>query len=107
MTTETIVTLVDTWREMTSTVLEMVAIPNERLQAVLDRTHEVLMPYRQEAFVPKEVCCLFWEMDEFLYFAALMEEKEVGAGYYRWLETACAVKELKEAFLGGEQGATA
>ena len=92
------------WPEMTHTVLCLKEIPFESLQNLLKETYEALVVFHQDELVPKEISEIFLEMEDFLYFASLMEEKQVGSGYYCYRKVYTIVKTLEAGFLAGNFG---
>lgn len=96
--------LANQWEEMTHTVLALKRIPVESLQNLLKETYEALVVFHKDELVPKEISKLFLGMEDFLYFASLMEEKEVGSGYYCYQKVHTIVKTLEDGFLNGDFG---
>ena len=97
----TIQATIESWDTLTHRVLALEEIPLCQVQALLKDSYALLTRYCQEDLVPKEMAKLLLTMDEYLFFAELMEEKEKGKGYYRWEESFFAVKALKEGFFKG------
>ena len=96
--------LANQWEEMTHTVLALEQIPVENLQNLLKETYKTLVVFHKDELVPKEISKLFLEMEDFLYFSSLMEEKEVGIGYYYYEKVRDIIKALEEGFLNGDFG---
>lgn len=96
--------LANQWEKMTHTVLALKQIPVENLQNLLKETYKTLVIFHKDELVPKVISKLFLEMEDFLYFSSLMEEKEVGIGYYCYEKVHTIVKALEEGFLNGDFG---
>ena len=94
--------LMEQWSQMTMLVLELKAIPTEELQELLKRTYQILSLYCNKKLVPKEVCKVLLEMEGFLYFASIMEGKEVDIDFYYYQTIDIVVTALKEGFFGGK-----
>ena len=96
--------LANQWEEMTHTVLALEQIPVENLQNLLKETYETLVVFHKDELVPKEISKLFLEMEDFLYFSSLMEEKEVESDYYCYRKVNAVIKTLEAGFLSGDFG---
>jgi len=93
---------IDKWLEMTDTVLDLKKFSLSETQDLLEETYRILITYHKEALIPKEISKLLLEMDSFLYFTSLMEEKEVGSDFYHCQYISAIVEALKEGFFNGE-----
>ena len=62
------------WIGMTHKVLDLKRIPSVEIRDILKNTYEVLNYYHKDEAVPKEVCEMLLEMDEFLYFASMITD---------------------------------
>lgn len=94
--------LVNEWQNITHTVLELKEVPYKKTQVLLSKTYEVLSAFCKDDLVPKSITELFLEIGDFLYFAFLMEEKEVGGDYYQYKKINAVVKALKKGFFAGK-----
>lgn len=94
-------TITKGWADATHRVLCLEKLPLPPLQNLLKETYRVLATFCKEECIPKEIAQIILEMEEFLYFAALMEEKEMGNGYYHWQEIRFIVNGLKKGFFDG------
>ena len=94
--------LAEHWKSMTSVVLKVKEINFTALQGLLKETYALLCEFQKEALVPKMLCALFLEMESFLYFAFLMEDKEVDTDYYAYRQVDAVVRALKDGFFNGE-----
>lgn len=102
MDTAALQTITAGWKEQTHLVLDLQALSLQDVQQLICATYEVLTAHCEGALVPKEICKIILEMEDFLYFAALMEEKECGKGYYCWEEIRYVVNALKDGFFAGK-----
>ena len=91
-------TTINEWHQMTNDVLNLKEISPNRTQQLLQQTRLVIASYAKETLVPKAVVKLFGEMDEFLYFASMMEDNEVRMDFYHYQDISCEVKAIKETF---------
>lgn len=98
MTIKTINSVIGKWEEMTHTVFELKKLSLEDMQTLLKETYLILTTYHKDSLIPKEISKLFLEIEDFLYFSSLMEEKENGLGFYHWQELFHIVKALEKGF---------
>ncbi|MBE6789262.1 MAG: hypothetical protein E7539_06335 [Ruminococcaceae bacterium] len=96
--------LADKWEQMTHTVLALKEIHIPKLQGLLKETYSALVAFHNDELVPKEISKVFLEMEDFLYFAFLMEEKEVNTDYYCYRKVHAVVKALEKSFFCGDYG---
>ena len=89
------------WQQMTHTALDLKQIPSAKLQALLKETYALLTAVCKDELVPREVTRVFLEIEDFIYFAFLMEDKEVGDDFYCYRKLNAIVNALKEGFLNG------
>ena len=89
------------WNELTRSVLSLEELSLKKVQEALTETYRILTRYHKEALVPKDISRLFLQMEEFLSFTAMMEEKEKTMGFYHWQEIHFIVSALKEGFFKG------
>ena len=101
MTIKTINSVIGKWEEMTHTVFELKNFSLEDMQTLLKETYLILTTYHKDSLIPKEISKLFLEIEDFLYFSSLMEEKENGLGFYHWQELFHLVKALEKGFFEG------
>ena len=90
------------WNEFTLEALGLKEIPIDRLQAVLKRTYAAFVEYHKSDLVPKEMCRIFDEIEDFIYFAFLMEDKEVGEDFYCFRKISSILHAMKQGFFSGE-----
>lgn len=102
MTIKTINSVIGKWEEMTHTVFELKKLSLEDMQTLLKETYLILTTYHKDSLIPKEISKLFLEIEDFLYFSSLMEEKENGLGFYHWQELFHLVKALEKGFFEGK-----
>lgn len=93
-----IVQLTKTWETMTHTVLDLKKFSLLEMQTLLKDTYKTLILFHKDELVPKEISKLLLEMDNFLYFTSLMENKEVGIDFYNYQYIFSIVAALKKGF---------
>ena len=72
--------IADLWDRMTMIAIDMQELPLAELQVLLCDTYRALTQFHKDALVPKEVTQILLNIEEYLYFSSLMEEKEVPEG---------------------------
>ena len=102
MELEAIYKVIGDWQQKTHTVLDLKEISLESMEKLLCDTYILLTEYQNERLVPKVIIKLFSEMDDFLYFASLMEEIEVENDFYHYQEIYDVVEKLKDGFFDPE-----
>lgn len=102
MKIEKVNNIISQWQKMTHTVLDLNTFSLKDMQALLKETYLVLTTYHKDSLIPKEISKLFLEIEDFLYFSSLMEEKERGLGYYHWQEIFHLIKSLEKGFFEGK-----
>ena len=95
-------TIAEQWDHMTSLVLNLRELPLAQMQELLCDTYKVLTQFHKEPLVPKQTFRLLLNIEEYLYFAALMEGDDVPVDYYCHRQIYVIVKSLKGGFLRGE-----
>ena len=90
------------WDEITHTVLDLEKFSLTEMQVLLKETYIVLTAFHKEEFVPKGISKILLNMDAFLYFASLMENKEVAVDFYWYQESSMVVSALKQGFFRGK-----
>lgn len=90
------------WIEMTHRVLDLKRIPSIEIRDVLKNTYEVLNCYHKDEYVPKSLCEMLLEMNEFLYFASMITDKEFDDDPYLYQAIYSIAKSLKSGFLNGK-----
>ena len=90
--------IAEKWDHMTMIVIDLQELPLAELQALLCDTYRVLTQFHKEPLVPKGISRILLNVEEYLYFASLMEEIEVSEGYYCHRQLYSIVKALKEGF---------
>ena len=102
MELERIDLLINQWKEMTYAVLNLKKISLSEMQELLKETYKLLIKFHKQEVIPKELCKLLLEMDGFLYFSSLMEDKEVGIAFYHYQTVSLIVDAFKKGFFNGE-----
>ena len=86
MSNSEIASIVKEWKDMTKVVMSLDELPLPKKQQLLKDTYRILTDFLKSELVPKQISELFLEMEDFLYFSSLMEEKEKSVGFYHWQE---------------------
>lgn len=101
MERDSLVKIATQWQQLTYTVLDLKRIPMTQLQVVITETYRSLSFYCNDTLVPKEISKILLEMDSFLYFTSMMEEKEVGINFYHYQLIHRISEALKNGFFSG------
>ena len=96
--------LTSAWETMTSAVLGLKKLSLPEMQMLLNGTYQALRKFHQDKLVPKDISKVLLGIDDFLYFASLMEEKEVGIDFYNYQYIASIVSALKKGFFEADYG---
>ena len=96
--------LTSTWEAMTSAVLKLEKLSRPEMQVLLSETYQALRKFYQDKLVPKEISKVLLGIDDFLYFASLMEEKDVGIDFYNYQYISSIVAALKKGFFEADYG---
>ena len=100
MKIETIVSVANKWNEKTYDILDLKEIPNSEMEELLWNTYKVLYEYQTEKNVPKELCQMLLNEDEFVSFLTILggnqEELTNTARMYQALY--CIIDTMKEKF---------
>ena len=101
MEKENIISVANMWNKMTYNILDLREIPIPELEDALGNTYEVLYEYQAEKNIPKEICQVLLNEDEFMSFLAIVgsnqEELKETARLYQPLY--CIIETLKQSFL--------
>ena len=90
------------WDSMTTIALNLQELPLAQMQVLLCDTYRALTQFHKDSLVPKEITQILLNIEEYLYFASLMEETEVPAGYYCYRQLCLIVNAFKEGFFNAE-----
>ena len=93
--------IAEDWDRQSSVALTMQEMSLPRMQQLLKETYEVLTAYHRQETIPKEVAKILLNMEDFLYFISMIEEKEKGHGYYYWEELYNAINAMRAGFFAG------
>ena len=100
MEKEKIISVANMWNKMTYNILDLREIPIHELEELLRNTYEVLYEYQAEKNIPKEICQVLLNEDEFMSFLAIMgsnqEELKETARLYQPLY--CIIDTMKQSF---------
>lgn len=72
MEKENIISVANMWNKMTYNILDLREIPIPELEDALGNTYEVLYEYQAEKNIPKEICQVLLNEDEFMSFLAIV-----------------------------------
>lgn len=88
------------WNKMTYNILDLREIPIPELEDALGNTYEVLYEYQAEKNIPKEICQVLLNEDEFMSFLTIVgsnqEELQETARLYQPLY--CIIDTMKQKF---------
>ena len=104
MTNEELQQITSAWKSMSYTVLDLEKFSLSEMQKLLDKTYQALREHYKNKSAPKEVTNILLEMYEFLYFASLIEEKEVGVDFYHYQYISSIVAALRKGFFESDYG---
>ena len=90
------------WDEATHAVLDLKQFSLTEMQVLLKETYIALTVFHKEEFIPKGISKILLNMDAFLYFASLMENKEVPVDFYHYQKISMVVSALKLGFFSGK-----
>lgn len=104
MEKENIISVANMWNKMTYNILDLREIPIPELEEALGNTYEVLYEYQAEKNIPKEICQVLLNEDEFMSFLAIVgsnqEELKETARLYQPLY--CIIDTMKQKFFSGD-----
>ena len=92
-------TIAEDWANQTHIVLDCKELSLKFMFELIKDTYKAFTLYHKDELIPKEISKILLNMEEFAYFTALMEDNEIGKGYYHWEEFQYIVTALKEGFL--------
>ena len=98
MEIETINKTICDWQEMTHTILDPKKFSLTILQQVFKETYIILTEYHRAALIPKDVSKLLLEMDDFLHFITIIDNKELCIDFYYYQYIAAINTALKKGF---------
>lgn len=100
MEKENIIAVANMWNKMTYNILDLREIPIPELEEALGNTYEVLYEYQAEKNIPKEICQVLLNEDEFMSFLTIIganqEELKKTASLYQPLY--CIIDTMKQSF---------
>lgn len=89
------------WRLVVEDVLDRAPLSERQLQALLLETYRIFTLFCKDSTVFKNLLRVWNEMEEFLHHAQVMEENEVGSGFYHYEKVLPLILALKNGFLDG------
>lgn len=72
MEKENIISVANMWNKMTYNILDLREIPIPELEDALGNTYEVLYEYQAEKNIPKEICQVLLNEDEFMSYLTIL-----------------------------------
>ena len=100
MEKENIISVANMWNKKTYDILDLREVPIPELEELLRNTYEVLYEYQAEKNIPKEICQVLLNEDEFMSFLAIVgsnqEELKETARLYQPLY--CIIDTMKQKF---------
>ena len=102
MKKEDIKRVTEEWDDMTRRVLDLKRIPSMEIRDLFSKSYHVLDCYHKESLVPKELTEMLLEIDGFLYFAALITDKEFDDDPYLYQAIHSVAEALKKGFFEGK-----
>lgn len=99
---ETIDSLITQWRAMTSAVVNLKEISKVEIQDLLKRTYKLLIQFHKSDLIPRELSKMLHAMNEFMYFAELMEKNEGKKDVYHYFYLLFVFNALTQGFFDGE-----
>ena len=90
------------WENLIQAVLSLKPLDVSEFASLLADTYKIIKSLDNKKEVPKDVCKLLITMDEWLYFASLMEEKEVGTDFYNYQASYSIISAIKAGFFDGD-----
>lgn len=91
--------LAEDWANQIHIVLDCKELSLKFMFELIKDTYKAFTLYHKDELIPKEISKILLKMEEFAHFTALMEDNEMGKGYYHWEEFQYIVTALKEGFL--------
>lgn len=89
------------WQEMTNIILDSKRFSLTIIQKLLKETYMVLTKYHKTPLVPKEISKLLSEMEGFLYFMTIMDDKDLCVDFYYYQYISAIIASLKKGFFNG------
>ena len=86
------------WDGMTTQVLSLKELSILEMQVLLRDTYMALRQFHKELLIPKEITKILLNIEEYLYFASLMEDHEVPEDVYFYRQVYIVAKAFKEGF---------
>ena len=93
-----IVKLTKDWRSITWEVIELRKVPIEKVRLLLLETYTTLHALREKKYIPKSVCALLCEMNDFAWWVNDLENSPIH-GLYPIFST--VIDEMRKEFLTG------
>ncbi len=94
-----IVDLTIKWDSMVSEIMDLKPVDIEQLKTLFETTHELLKKYIKDRLVPKEMCELLLQVQEWLEFTSVVQDSQYCEYYGSLLKI---VHYLLKGFVKGE-----
>ncbi len=98
MKIRSIIKLTKDWHSMTWEVIELRKVPIEKVRLLLLETYTTLHALREKRYIPKSVCALLCETNDFAWWVNDLENSPIH-GLYPIFST--AIDEIRKEFLTG------
>lgn len=87
------------WDEMTSRLFASKEISINEMQTLMKDTFKTLYRFHEGKMIPKDICTLFFNINDFMSFLLLLDEHPV-SGFYPDFDR--IIKAMKEGFMNSE-----
>lgn len=100
MRIETIVSVANMWNEKTYDILNLKEIPISEMEELLWNTYRVLYEYQTEKNIPKELCQMLLNEDEFISFLTILggNQNEIANTARMYQALYCIIDTMKQKF---------
>ena len=95
-------TVLNKWKDLTYDVLALKEISTLEMARLLTDTYFLFKRYSKKSLCPKKITYLWLEINDFLYFSSLMEEKEKTTNFYCYMAINHIVLALRNGFFEGK-----
>lgn len=89
------------WEDMVGQALVMKEMSLNLMQALLRDTYAALFAYQKQDMVPAILLKIVWNIQDFLEFAGMIEEKELYENWFCRFDISSVVYALREGFFDG------
>lgn len=96
-----VVSALNKWSYFTNMVLDLKEVSTIEMSSLLTETYNILKHFSKKTVIPKAVCRLILNADEFLYFASIIEEGENKIDFYHFAAIHRLITAFKNGFFTG------